>query len=255
VSLAPVSPLNSQDIVWIYTDGACSGNPGPGGWACLLGGAGRVILARGYDEPTTNNRMEMRAALEALLLMAKEFDLKKLSEIHLFTDSSYVSKGITEWVHGWKKRNWVKADGQAVGNIDLWQELDQSFNGNAELKKKLKWQLVAGHSGVAGNEYVDQAAVLSYVDKSSQRQDWEIKKFSEKSIFEAFPILRSSTSSSSISKRSSSGSSGKAFYVSIVKGELKRHQTWAECEARVKGVAGARFKKLKSEAELEAWLR
>lgn len=131
----------------IYTDGACRGNPGPGGWgAVLMSGPHRREL-KGAEPNTTNNRMELRAAIEALAA------LKRDCEVRLYTDSQYVRNGITEWMKQWKLRDWRTADKKPVKNIDLWQALD------AQLKEhRIEWHWVKGHAGVPGNERADQLA-------------------------------------------------------------------------------------------------
>jgi ribonuclease HI len=131
----------------IYTDGACRGNPGPGGWgALLLYGDHRKTLHGGEPE-TTNNRMEMRAAIEALNA------LKGPREVILHTDSKYVMDGINRWMPAWKKRGWKTANKKPVKNQDLWQELDDAVS-----RHKIKWKWVRGHTGVDGNEEADALA-------------------------------------------------------------------------------------------------
>ena len=131
----------------IYTDGACRGNPGPGGWgALLLFGEQRKELFGGEAE-TTNNRMELTAAIKALDALTRE------CQVTLYTDSQYVRKGITEWIDNWKKRNWRTAAKKPVKNADLWQQLDQQV-----ALHEVKWVWVKGHSGNEGNEMADQLA-------------------------------------------------------------------------------------------------
>lgn len=133
--------------VEIYTDGACRGNPGPGGWgALLLAGEHRKEL-NGAESETTNNRMELTAAIEALAA------LKRRCQVRLYTDSQYVRQGITEWIHQWKKRDWRTADRKPVKNVDLWQRLDEQI-----ARHDIEWHWVKGHSGVPGNERADQLA-------------------------------------------------------------------------------------------------
>jgi ribonuclease HI len=133
--------------VTIYTDGACRGNPGPGGWgALLLAGEHRKEL-HGAELGTTNNRMELTAAIAALAA------LKQRSEVKLYTDSQYVRKGITEWIHQWKQRDWRTADKKPVKNVDLWHALDEQIT-----RHLIEWHWVKGHSGVPGNERADQLA-------------------------------------------------------------------------------------------------
>lgn len=133
--------------VVIYTDGACKGNPGIGGWGALLsyGEHEKTICGGEYD--TTNNRMELMAAIQALDL------LKRPCEVELWTDSNYVKNGITQWIHNWKKNNWKTAAKKPVVNQDLWQELDAMTK-----KHTVEWHWVKGHAGHPGNEVADQLA-------------------------------------------------------------------------------------------------
>lgn len=134
--------------VTIYTDGACSGNPGPGGWGAVLIYNGHEKDISGGESDTTNNRMEMMAAVQALR------SLKSPCRVTLYTDSTYVLKGITEWLPGWKARGWKTADKKPVKNADLWQELE------AETKRHhIEWKWVRGHDGDVMNERADQLAV------------------------------------------------------------------------------------------------
>ncbi|GAB5414371.1 MAG: ribonuclease HI [Congregibacter sp.] len=131
----------------MYTDGACRGNPGPGGWgALLLYGEHRRELFGGEAE-TTNNRMELLAAIEGLR------GLSEPCEVTLFTDSTYVMKGITEWIDNWKRRDWKTASKKPVANADLWRQLDEQNQ-----RHTVSWQWVKGHSGNPGNECADQLA-------------------------------------------------------------------------------------------------
>jgi ribonuclease HI len=137
------------EIVEIYTDGACRGNPGPGGWgALLIRGKHRKTL-HGGEADTTNNRMELKAAIEALNA------LKGPSDVRLYTDSKYVLEGINQWMPNWKKRGWKTANRKPVKNKDLWCELDEAI-----ARHKIDWQWVRGHTGVPGNEKADELANL-----------------------------------------------------------------------------------------------
>jgi len=133
--------------VVIYTDGACSGNPGPGGWGALLISGGHRRDICGGEPGTTNNRMELMAAIQALEA------LNKPCEVELHTDSTYVMKGISEWIHGWKKRGWKTADKKPVKNEDLWRRLD-----TARERHKVDWRWVKGHAGHELNEHADALA-------------------------------------------------------------------------------------------------
>ena len=134
-------------MVEIYTDGACRGNPGPGGWGALLSSGEHEKELSGAEVLTTNNRMELTAVIRALEA------LKRPSEVRIFTDSEYVRRGITEWVRNWKARGWKTADRKPVKNQDLWERLDALAAGH-----KIEWRWVKGHSGVPGNERVDRLA-------------------------------------------------------------------------------------------------
>ncbi|MFA5591841.1 MAG: ribonuclease HI [Micavibrio sp.] len=133
-------------IVEIYTDGACSGNPGPGGWAALLRYNGHEKEISGGEKETTNNRMEMTAVIEGLAA------LKRPSNVHLYTDSQYVQKGVTEWMAGWKAKGWPAR----IKNQDLWQRIDRET-----ARHKVRFHWVRGHDGHAENERVDKLAVAA----------------------------------------------------------------------------------------------
>jgi ribonuclease HI len=131
----------------IYADGACSGNPGPGGWGAIIRRDGADVELAGGDKATTNNRMELTAVIEALAT------LEPGQEIDVYTDSQYVQKGISEWIHSWKRRGWRTADKQPVKNSDLWLKLDAL----AQLHR-IKWHWVKGHAGHPENERADALA-------------------------------------------------------------------------------------------------
>jgi ribonuclease HI len=134
--------------VIIYTDGACRGNPGPGGWGVLLRFGEHEKTLSGAELATTNNRMELTAAIKALAAVSEA------CHIDLYTDSQYVQKGISEWIKSWKKRGWIKADRQPVKNADLWQALDEQVTRHHHIK----WHWVKGHSGHPENDLVDSIA-------------------------------------------------------------------------------------------------
>lgn len=138
----------TEDAILIYTDGACSGNPGPGGWgAVLIKGRHRKEINGGEAE-TTNNRMELKAAIEALSALKWQ-----PSDVVLYTDSNYVKNGITSWLQGWKKNGWKTANKTAVKNADLWQQLDE-----VERQHNVTWRWVKGHAGHPENERADELA-------------------------------------------------------------------------------------------------
>ena len=138
---------DAPEIVEIYTDGACRGNPGPGGWAALLSYKGRERELSGAEPDTTNNRMELLAVIEALRALTRR------TRGRVFTDSQYVRMGITQWLPTWKARGWRTANRRPVKNQDLWEQLDALASGH-----DLEWHWVQGHSGVPGNERCDELA-------------------------------------------------------------------------------------------------
>ena len=139
--------MSERQPVVIYTDGACSGNPGRGGWGAILVFNGTEKEIGGGEAMTTNNRMELMAAIAALEA------LKRACDVHLHTDSMYLKDGVTKWIHGWKKNGWKTADRKPVKNVDLWQRLEE-----AAAKHKISWRWVRGHDGHEMNEAADALA-------------------------------------------------------------------------------------------------
>ena len=133
--------------VVIYTDGACRGNPGPGGWGVVLRYQGNLKTLNGFDPETTNNRMELTAVIEGLRTLTRSCD------IELHTDSKYVMQGVSEWLSNWKRNGWKTAAKKPVKNIDLWQQLDDEV-----ARHEIDWNWVKGHSGIEDNEFADQLA-------------------------------------------------------------------------------------------------
>ena len=142
----PAATIQKPQVT-IYTDGACKGNPGPGGWGAWLKAGDHEKEMFGGERNTTNNRMELTAVIEALA------SLKRSCRITIYTDSEYVRKGMTEWIAGWQRRGWKTADGKPVKNVELWQRLDA-------LRKlhEVDWRWVKGHAGDPGNERADALA-------------------------------------------------------------------------------------------------
>ncbi len=141
----------------MYTDGACRGNPGPGGWGVILSYRDRNKKLSGFDPQTTNNRMELTAAIEGLRALSRACD------IELNTDSKYVLQGISEWIESWKSNGWKTAAKKPVKNVDLWQLLD------AQVKKhRISWHWVKGHAGIEGNEMADQLANVA-IDRAMEK--------------------------------------------------------------------------------------
>jgi ribonuclease HI len=142
--------MTVPERVTIYTDGACSGNPGPGGWAAILSFKGRERELAGGEAFTTNNRMELRAAIEGLKTLKRE------CVVDLYTDSQYVRQGITAWMANWKRRGWRTADNKPVKNEDLWRELDEAAS-----RHQVTWHWVKGHANDPTNIRVDELAVAA----------------------------------------------------------------------------------------------
>ncbi len=228
--------------VLAFTDGAAKGNPGPGGWGAvvLIGGAAVRELG-GSGGATTNNRMEMTAALEALeWLRAAAPDAR--THITIVTDSTYLLRGISEWLPGWKKRGWKTKDGSDVANRDLWEKLDRCVAASG----RVRWRYVPGHAGFPGNDRADEIASDCALGRTPKLYEGPFEGYGRDLLQlppEGQPIR-------SVSKDSKARSKGAAHsYVSFVDGVVAKHLSWAECERRVKGRKGARYRKTSSEAD------
>ena len=208
--------MNSWESL-LYTDGACSGNPGPGGWGSVLFNykINQVYELGGAESGTTNNRMEMLAIIEGLKLASKQ----KLKSILILTDSTYVIRGFTQWRHGWKKRGWTNAEGQPVLNQDLWKKLE-----DAALGFKIEWRYVRGHQGTPGNERVDKIAV-AFSKNDLIHLDYGLSPAEYR--FDIFAIPAGEPIPEMKAKKTETRHS---FYVSLVNGVLHRHNDWGSCE-------------------------
>ena len=149
--------MAEQKKVTIYTDGSCLGNPGPGGWAALLCYGSHEKEISGFERNSTNNRMELTAAVQALNT------LKSSCKVNLYTDSEYLRRGITEWLPGWRARNWRRKGGK-LANVDLWKELDAAIR-----RHDVRWHWVRGHAGNRYNERVDRLAKQAIQEKRSKQ--------------------------------------------------------------------------------------
>lgn len=229
---------NTQHL--LFTDGSSLGNPGPGGWGAVLVLTGaRVIEMGAYEKHTTNNRMELLALIEGLKRLEKES-----GDLTIFTDSKYVHKGATEWVHGWQKRDWVTTAKTPVENRDLWEELLPLLHDRRKFGK-ISWTHVPGHSGISGNERCDMIA-------TGYAKGEEVELFEGDLGDYAIDILNIDIDTDMAEARSlaRAHSRAKAYsYLSLVNGKAMRHLTWAECEKRVKGKAGVKYKKALSPAD------
>jgi ribonuclease HI len=238
-------PQSAWPIV-VFTDGAAKGNPGPGGWGVVVvTPAGDVTELGGRVAHTTNNRMELTGAINGLTACE---DIA--GPLAVYTDSTYVIQGIREWIWGWRKRGWLTATGSEVLNRDLWERLSALVD--ARGRGGIDWHYVRGHNGTPGNERVDAIA-----DGLAQGRDITLYRGPLTSY--DLPILDLPADTDVPPRQTSSAGGGaKAAahsYLSLVNGTAMRHATWAECERRVKGQSGARFKKAMSANDEAAILR
>lgn len=220
--------------VVLYTDGGCIGNPGPGGWAAILVRSGRYEELGGGEPATTNNRMEMTAALRGL-------ERSRPGErVRVVTDSRYLVDGMTRWIRGWKARGWRKADKEPVLNQDLWQALEA-----AAADRQVKWEHVAGHSGHPENERCDRIA-----NGFARGEKPELRSGDGSWIYA--PVAVAPVPTASLPAAPADGSNDRLpqpVYLSCVEGAVEEHATWTACETRIKGVKGARCKKVHSKSE------
>ncbi|MEN9649208.1 MAG: hypothetical protein RL094_175 [Candidatus Parcubacteria bacterium] len=227
--------MNMKEVT-IFTDGASRGNPGPGGWAAVTvfpdaHGVMHVDELGGREALTTNNRMEMMAALKSLQHFDGFYENFKEVTFTIFTDSSYLLNGATKWVFGWVKNNW-KTGKEEVKNRDIWEGILKAMEG-----KHITWKLLKGHSGVPGNERCD---VIS--TEFADEKDVELYK-GTLSAYGIKYVMNTSVLPVSQTKKKSSSSEKAYSYVSLVDGNIETHTNWGDCEKRVKGASKARFKK------------
>ncbi len=242
---------NAGEHIIIFTDGSSRGNPGPGGWGSVIVFPGkskqerRVVELGGREDDTTNNRMEMKAVIEALRYVIERYmNEKSRPLLTVYTDSEYLVKGVTEWIGLWEKRGWRKRDGDPVKNEDLWKEL-KALMGNMSIS----WKHVSGHTGVVGNERADEIACAFADGKDPGLKDVSFEEYG-KNIFS----LEQTLTKKEI--KAGSRSSAKAYsYVSSVEGEVRSHKSWDDCKKRVEGISGARFKKVYSPDEERELIR
>ncbi len=233
--------MENKKII-IFTDGSSLGNPGVGGWGAVISLPEGMIIELGCgDKKTTNNRMELTGAIKALEYIA---DIKE--EVILYTDSNYVINGITKWVDSWRANDWVKKDKTSVLNRDLWEELVSVSDGRI-----IKWKHVDGHCGLPGNERVDSIATAF-----AQGKDVKLYRGSRDGYDVDIFNMSYDESKKRIKSKTNSRSKAKAYsYLSFVDGRVMRHETWAQCESRVKGKKGVKFRKSLSREDEEAIIK
>jgi len=233
--------MQKNEII-IYTDGSSLGNPGPGGWGAVVlvpveNKNLKVVELGGREKESTNNRMEMNAAIEALnLIQSKKVTADR---IIIHTDSAYVLNGITMWIYGWVKSNWQTKTKDPVLNKDLWEVL-YKVESNLKNKFEIEWVKVKGHSGVLLNERCDQIATEFAASERPLLFTGSLEDYEK-----LFGSIKKDHKESTI-KKSKKSSSGKTAYsyVSFVDGKIHADKTWAECERRVKGKSAAKYKKV-----------
>lgn len=233
--------------VVIFTDGSSRGNPGPGGFGAIIIAPRNVEVGSknyevkevgGRENHTTNNRMELQAALSALsMIQNSEF------RIRIYTDSTYLTQGITKWVFGWQKNNWMTSQKKPVENRDLWEMLWLAVKGQA-----IDWNYVGGHIGIAGNMRCDEIATTFADGEAPKLYSGPLGLYGISNILDI-------RHDDGLVKEKSAGrarSNAKAYsYVSLVDGVIQIHETWGECESRVKGKK-AKYKKVFSAGEEQA---
>lgn len=226
-----------KESITIFCDGASKGNPGPGGWGAIVAAGKHIQELGGFEAHTTNNRMELRAAVEAL----REARMLSNGEVTVYTDSSYVINGITKWVKGWQRNGWLTQEKKPVLNKDLWEPLVEAVE---NFDSVINWEYIGGHVGIEGNERVDSIASDLALGKKVELYVGPANGYlvDVKNISFDKTLVKAKSDSKTRSKL-------KAYsYVSVVGGVIIKHKSWAECEQRVKGKA-ARFKKTLSEED------
>lgn len=217
----------------VFSDGGCIGNPGPGGWAAIVFAGGTYRELGGGEKETTNNRMELTAAIKGI-------EAAPTGPVKVVTDSRYLVDGATKWIYGWKKKGWIKSDGGGVLNRDLWEMIDRAIS-----VRKITWEHVYGHSGHPENERCD------FIANTFARGGAPELKTGDGSWIFASPKAPPAGTGEPDEKYP------KPLYLSVVDGDISEHATWPECEARIKGRKGARCKKVASRREhvlaIEAW--
>lgn len=241
-----MTPSQGKDSI-IFIDGASSGNPGPGGWgALILTAQDRVVELGGGANPVTNNQMELLAALRALERLE---EIAPNGAVDVYTDSKYLIEGVTKWIFGWQKNGWKTKEGRPVANSDIWVRLNE-VHFRRKKRAPVRWNHVPGHSGVAGNERVDEIAVAFSKGRDPYLYDGTLKDYS-------LSDLRDTAKSAPMAVKKKKKDGPAYSYLSLVNGKAMRHSTWSECENRVKGMTAAKYRKTLSaedeQAILEEW--
>lgn len=230
----------------LFTDGSSLGNPGPGGFgAVILIGGARVVELGGRAERTTNNHMELTALIEGLRRLARES-----GDVTIYLDSAYVAHGATRWSEGWKRRGWKTASKTDVEHRELWGVLLALLEDRKKIGR-VEWKLIPGHAGIPGNERADAIATAFAAGERPELFSGELSDY-------AVDILHLAVDERKLKERQDSKSRARAkaySYLSLVDGKVMRHTTWAECERRVNGKPGAKYKKALSADDERAILK
>ena len=234
-------------MITIFTDGSSRGNPGPGGWGSVVVAGtisdpktAHVIEVGGREDLTTNNRMEIKASIEGLEASLKFHD----GQVKVNSDSSYVINSITKWVYGWARKDWITSQKEPVSNRDLWEDLMRvSEMVEKQSGTKVLWNYVGGHVGIAGNERCDEIATSFADNDPTLLFSGSFADYSIKNILDTNGVVAKKVKSKAHSKATAYS------YVSSVNGTIETHSNWKDCEARVKGMKNARFKKSISSAD------
>lgn len=227
-----------MEPVLIYTDGSSLGNPGPGGWGAIVAAYDRVEELGGFEQRTTNNRMELAAVREALGRAARMSD----GIIIIRTDSAYVLQGATMWGKGWKRRGWKTLDGKDVLNRDLWEPFFEFYE---PIAARVRWEKVGGHISIPGNERADTIATTFAAGEKPALYAGARAAYG----IDLDTVVHDDEAKQ---KRSDSKAHAKAkaySYVSLVGNEISIHKTWDSCKTRVEGQRGAKYRKATSEAD------
>ncbi len=228
-------------MIRIYTDGSARGNPGKAGWGAIIIDETKktVIELGGHVDYATNNQMELRAVLEGLSYVRKS---TKIKNIAVYTDSMYVIQGMKQWTFAWQKNSWKTSKNERVLNVELWQDLVQSSEG-----LQIEWLYVPAHVGVPLNERADTIATMN-ADKIRET-------LFDGALHDYAVDTKEAKYAEPVKKINESKKATKGYYISVIKGVMKRYETWDACEKDVKGVKAVKFKKVTNEAEEKIFLK
>jgi ribonuclease HI len=239
--------METRNKIMIFSDGACSGNPGPGGWGSIVLLPNNQVIELGGGSPsTTNNKMEMTAALEALRYV-KNINMP----VAFYTDSTYLIRGITQWIFGWRRNGWKTSEGAEVANREIWEALSDVLK-DRTVANKIEWHYTRGHIGTPGNERCDQIAVAYSKNEFVTLYKGSLELYNVNILSVPEDTSLPAQSSSKVAEKKEAYS-----YLSNIGGTVYRHKSWPDCQRRTHGQSGAKFKKAKSAQDeqeiLKSW--